>query len=107
MPLGGVDDVGLNQQIVAQELGRLAAIGFYSTDFCGGQIHLLRPLLGKETFDRDCRPQIEFGAIAKQEMLRTISAQAAHDCGSHEAPMAGYEDGRILHGPAIPGPGIP
>ena len=96
MPLGGIDDIGLNLQIVAQELCRLAAIGFDSADLGRRQVHLPRPVLREKLLHRGRRPQVEFGAITKQQTLRAVRTQTANDGGTHQAPMAGHKDARIV-----------
>jgi len=49
-------------------------------------------MLREKLLNRGPGAQVEFGAIAKQQILRSVRTQAAHDGGTHEAPMAGYKD---------------
>jgi hypothetical protein len=48
-----VDDVGLDHQVLVDELGRVGVVGVDAADLGRGQIHLVGPLVaGKERIDR-------------------------------------------------------
>jgi hypothetical protein len=59
-----VDDVGLDGQVVADELGRVAVVGDDAAHLGGGEEHVLGLFFGEEGFGRGgVRCQVEFGMV--------------------------------------------
>ena len=46
--MGGVDEVGLDQQVLVDEVGRVGVVGMDTTHPSGGQIDLVDALDGKK-----------------------------------------------------------
>ena len=52
MSMGGVDEVGLDQQVLVDEVVRIAVVGVDAAHPGGGQIDLVDALAGEEAIDR-------------------------------------------------------
>ena len=59
---GGVDDVGLDHQVVVEELGRVGVVGEDAADLGGGDEHGLRPASRHPALDRGLPRQVDLGA---------------------------------------------
>ena len=96
MPVGRVDDVGLDLQIVAQELYRIRIVRQDAAHLGRGKKYELRLLLGEESFDRGLFAQIELAARVQQQLRITSGEQPANDRAADQASVTRDEDTRTL-----------
>ena len=61
--ISGVDHVGLDLEVVANEVGRIAVVRDDAADFGGGDEHVVGPLADEEAIDRCTVPQIERASV--------------------------------------------
>jgi hypothetical protein len=60
----GVDDVGLDRQVVADELGRVAVVGEDAADLGRGEEDVVGLFCGEEGFDGGLVGEVELGVGA-------------------------------------------
>jgi hypothetical protein len=103
-----VNDVGLDHQVLVDELGRVAVVGVNAADFGGGQVNLVGAFLGKEGIDGRLIGEVEFGVAAGEDLGRGARvaggraarwriAQLPHDGRTDHAAMAGDVDPGFRH----------
>lgn len=90
-----VDHVGLDRQIVADELGRVAVVGDDAAHLGRGQKYVFRPVLSEEGIDRSGVGQIEFGVGALQDVRIALALKVADDGRANQTAVAGYIDARF------------
>ncbi len=101
VPVAGVDDVGLQNEVVADEVGGVGVVGENAADLRGREEDVLR-LFGREELV-DCLgvEQVELGTGAGEDVGVAEARQLAVDGRADEAPMTGDEDTRVfVHGKA-------
>ena len=69
-----LDDVRLNDQVVANEVGRIVVVGQDAAHLGCGQKDILRLLLGEEVIDGLRIQQIKFGARARKKVRIPLGA---------------------------------
>jgi hypothetical protein len=89
--IGGVDDVGLNREVVANEIGRIGVVRDDTADLGGGQKHELGPLGREKTLDGGRVAELELAVRRAQQALVAARRQGAHDRGADEAARTGDE----------------
>ena len=92
---GAVDHVGLDRQVVADELGRVAVVGNDAAHLGCCQEHVFRFVFGKEGIDRCGVSKIEFGVGALQDVRVALRLEIADDGRADQAAVAGYIDARF------------
>lgn len=92
---GTVDHVGLDRQVVANELGRIAVVGDDAAHLGRGQEHVFRPVFSEEGIDRCGVGQIEFGVGALQDVRVALGFQITDDGRADQTAVAGYIDARF------------
>ena len=101
----GLDDGGLDRQIVEQELRRIGVIGDDAADFGGGQQHGMRLVGFDPGGDRAGIAQIHRVAVNRQDGAIFLF-QLANQTGPDHAAMAGNPDAlagkRITHELRLP-----
>lgn len=90
-----VDHIGLDRQIVADELGRVAVVGDDAAHLGRGQEDVFRPVLGEKGIDRSGVGQIEFGVGALQDVRVALAFEIADDGGADQTAVAGDVDARF------------
>lgn len=90
-----VDHVGLDRQVVADELGRVAVVGDDAAHLGRSQEHVFRFVFGKEGIDRRGVGQIEFGVGALQDVRVALGFQITDDGRADQTAVAGYIDARF------------
>lgn len=90
-----VDHVGLDRQIVADELGRVAVVGDDAAHLGRSQEHVLRLVLGKEGVCRLGVGQVQFSVGALQDVRVALGFQITDDGRADQTAMAGYIDARF------------
>ena len=90
--MGGVDHVGLNIEIVADELRRMASIGLDAADPRSRKKYQFRPLLLEEALDIALSTQVELGVRTQQQPGRAGGVQSSYDGRPDQALMAGDVD---------------
>lgn len=93
MGVGGVDEVGLDHQVLVDELGRVAVVGMDAADLGRGQIDLVDAMGGEEGIDRVLVGEVEFVAAGGDDVGAAQRLQPADDGRADHAAMAGDEDG--------------
>ncbi len=68
MAIGRVDDVGLNEEVVADEIGAVRVVRDGPADPRGRQEHVRGPLAGKELLDGILPAQVELLVGAHDEV---------------------------------------
>ena len=96
MTPGGVDDVGLYLQVVAQEVGGARVIGEYPADFRSRQEHVSRPLGGEESIDGLLIAEFQLLAVSQQQLVESLGLETSDDRRTHQPAMAGNIDCRVL-----------
>lgn len=91
----GVDDVGLNGEVVADEFGRIFVVGMDATDLGGSEEDVAGLFGGKKGFDRGLVGEVEFGVGAGEEVLIAMCLQVAHKRGTYQAAVTGDVDFRF------------
>ena len=87
-----VQGVGLDRQVVVDEVRREAVVGHDAAHLGGSQKDEFRPLELEKGLRRALVGQIEFGARAQDQVGVSGRLQAAHDRAAYQAAMAGNED---------------
>ena len=90
-PEGLVDDIGLDHQVLVDEVGRIAVVGEDAADLGGGEDHHVGPFGLQEGADVGLAGKIERLAVAGDDG-GTAAFQLAQDGAAHHAPVAGEED---------------
>ena len=90
--IAGVDDVGLDHEVVADEVGRVGVVGEDAADFGGGEEDMLGLFGGEELVDGGGVDEIELSAGAGDEVGVAQPLQLAVDGGADQAAVAGDED---------------
>ena len=85
--MGCINDVGLDQEIVADKIGRQAVIGMDAADLCRRKKDILRPIVGKERMDSSLICQVQFSMGAGQDLAATYLFQSTADGGTNQAPV--------------------
>ena len=73
-----VNHVGLDCQILVNELRRKSVIGDDPTHFCRGQKHILRLLSLKEILCRSCVDQVQFGMGSRDQIAIAVRFETSH-----------------------------
>lgn len=98
-----VDHIGLDHQVVADELRRVAVVGDDAADLGSGEEHILRLVFGKEGVGRGGVGQIEFGVRPLEDVRIAFRLEIADDGRADQTAVAGYVDARVLvHGRVRP-----
>ena len=95
-----MNDIGLHHQIVVNEIGRIGVVGVDAADPGRGEIHLIRPFIGKERLDIRLPGQVQFGMGPGENPLggMTRIQQLPDDGRADHAAMAGHVNfGCFLH----------
>lgn len=59
--MGSVEEVGLDQQVLVDEVGRVAVVGEDAAHPGGGQVDLVDGLTGEEVIDHRLVEEVQFG----------------------------------------------
>ena len=103
VPPGRVDHVGLDLQVVAQEVGRVGVIGANPADLRGREYHVLRSFAGEELLDSRRVAQFQLGMRAQQQVPVSPALQFADDGRADQAPVASDVDPALfIHDGAAP-----
>ena len=90
--VGGVDDVGLNGQVAADEVGRVGVVGVNTTHLGGGEEDVVGLLLGKEGVGGVFVGEVELGMGAGDEVAVAVGVQVGHQGRADQAAVAGDVD---------------
>ena len=90
--VGRVDEVGLNHQVLVEKIGPVGVVGLDAPHFgCGNEG--VAGLLGlHEGLNRALVEQVEFMALACDDLGVAAGLQPAHDGRAHHAAMSSDED---------------
>ena len=89
-----VDYVGLDHQVVVDELRRVAVVCDDPSHPCGGKEDILRPLLSEEPRHRPLVPQVELAARPEDEVGKPILLKPPHNRRTDQAAMTCHIDAR-------------
>ena len=92
---GRLDDVGLDHQVVVDEVGRVGVVGVDATDLGGSEVDLIGPLGFKERAHGGLLGQVQFRMGAGHDALIPLLLQATHDCGTDHPSVTGNVDLRL------------
>ena len=96
--IGRVDDVGLDEDVAADEIGRIGIVGVDPSDPRRRHDDIVGFLFGKEPSHRRPVLEIELGVCSQHEILEALPFQRAHERRADEAAVARDEDlGVALH----------
>jgi hypothetical protein len=87
----GVDDVRLDLEVVANEIGRVAVVGNDTADLRRSQEHVVGPLGREEAVDGCAVAQVESAAARGENAREAACCERAADRGTHEPARAGHE----------------
>lgn len=90
-----VDNIGLDHQVVADELRRVAVVGDDAADLGSGEEHILGLVFGKEGVGRGRVGQIEFGVRPLEDVRIAFRLEIADDGRADQTAVAGYIDARF------------
>ena len=93
---GRLNDVRLNQKVLAQEVHRVGLVGQDPAYLGGRHEDKFRLFCREEGIDGSGALQIYLMAIALQDVLEAGLVQGAHDGGADQPLMAGHKDLRML-----------
>ena len=91
-----MDDVGLDRQIVVNEIGGEGVVGVNAADLGGGEDDGVGPVLLQPNFDGDLIAQIDDGAVDFQHLI-AATLQIPRDRRSHHALMARDPNSSFSH----------
>ena len=91
----GLDHVGLDDEVVADEVGGVGVVGEDAADPGGGENDVLGPLLLEEAGDRGGVEEVELGVGAGEEVGVAEAGKFALDGGADQATVAGDVDAGI------------
>jgi len=89
--VGGLDDVGLDHQIVVEEVGRPRVVGVDAADGGRGNEHQLRPGRRHPLLDLTLAAQVHLLAADGENLARLLGQPPAQRRADHTA-MAGDPD---------------
>ena len=95
VPVGGVDHVGLDQQIVADEVGRVRVVRDDAADLGRGHEHVGRPLLREEALDGGRVAQVDGCTRRADHVAEAARGERAAYRRAREAALAGDEHARV------------
>jgi hypothetical protein len=87
-----MDHIGLDCQIVADEFGRIRAVGMDAPHLGGGKEHIIRSFLLEESLNRGLPGEIDTIAIRSEHIATTVRQQATDDRATHQAAMTSNID---------------
>src|SRR3546814_15040805 len=82
-----VNYVSLDEQSVANEIGRTNRVGVNAADACGGHENILRPLRLKALCDGRTIGEIKFTVCASNDVGTAGPRQGAENCAADETAM--------------------
>src|SRR6476469_179975 len=88
----GVNQVGLDGQIIIEEFRGARRVGLNPADLCRGYEHVFRAMLGEEACDASLIPEVQFGAGSRKQVLVATLYQASQDGGTHQSTVTGDID---------------
>jgi len=95
----GLDDVGLENKVVADEVGRVGAVGKDAADPGRGEEDEVGLFGGEERIDGGLVEQVELLARAGEDVAVSLAQELAVDGGADQAAMAGDVDAAVgMHG---------
>lgn len=77
--VGGVDDVALDGEVVADELSGVFVVGVNAADLGGGQEDVVGLLCVEEGVGGGLVGEVKFGVGARQELGEALCPEVAHD----------------------------
>ena len=95
-PVGGVDHIGLDQQVFPNEVRRIAVIGEDAPDLCRGQEHIVRAFRLKKRVDVRLPRQVKRVMGPEDQLPEALGPEPAQDRPADQPAMAGDEDGGVL-----------
>src|SRR5262249_25993227 len=94
--VSGMDDVGLDGQVLVEKIGRKGAVGEHASDFRGCHEHVFRSVPGEECVDGLAVAQVQLGVAFQDEVLVIASLEIPMNSRANQPPMAGDEDTACL-----------
>ncbi len=90
--VGGVDDRGVDHQIVVEELGRIRVVGMDAADLSGRQDDLLGPVVGHPLLDLALVAKVDLVTGCGQNVVETTLVQTAKERRPHQSTVPSDED---------------
>jgi hypothetical protein len=91
----GLDDVGLENEVVADEVCGIGAVGEDATDPGRGEEDEVGPFGGEERIDGELVEQVKFLMRAGEDVAVSLAQEFAVDGGADQAAMAGDVDAAV------------
>jgi len=101
VPEGGFDHVGLDHEVLVNEVGGVGGVGVDAADLGRSQVDLIGLLCRKEAAHGGLVGQVELGVGAGDDVAlgHAIGLQLAHDGRADHAAVAGHVDAGLgAHG---------
>ena len=98
----GLDDIGLDHQVVVQKISRIGVVGVDAAHLGRGQHHLADLVAGKERPHVGLAGQIKLAAAGGDDVAAALRLQPPHDGRAHHATVAGHKHGVLVVGHALP-----
>eukprot|EP01136_Pigoraptor_vietnamica_P011332 Opistho-1_new@50086 len=99
--VGPVDEIGLDQEVLVQEVGAGPIVGGDAADLGRSHHAVLGSVFCEERVDGSLVEQVQLFARGRQDAGVSRRLQSAHERGPHHAAVAGNEDaGALVHEPA-------
>src|SRR5690606_31163708 len=90
-----MNNIGLNHQILVDEICRIGIVCMNTPHLGGSQIHLINLVRLKEILDCSLISYIHFLTSSREDISIPEPFQAAHNCRPDHTPMASYENNLI------------
>src|SRR5688572_17031080 len=90
--MAGMDDGGVNHQVVVDELRRAAAVGEDASDGAGHQEDVLRPIRPEPIVHSGLVAEFELAARRHLEIREALAPEPAHDRGAHQPAVTRHEN---------------
>lgn len=88
----GVDHIGLDQDVVADEVRGIGAVRQYPAHLARDQEHMLRPLPLEVAVDRRLVREVQLSTSRPQQAIEPLARQPPRDGGAHELARSRDED---------------
>jgi hypothetical protein len=90
-----LDHVGLDREVLVDEVGRVAVVGEDAADLGRGEEYRLGLFLREEIAHRARVDQVELGVAAGDEVAVALRLEPAQERRAGQAAVAGHKDARL------------
>jgi hypothetical protein len=95
--MGGVNDVGLDGEIIIDEIGRISVIGVDAADFRRGEDDRIRAILLQPDFHGDLITEVDHGTVHFEDGLSSRLEMPGHGGADHAFMSGDPNSARARH----------